>query len=575
MSSEGTKHFNSGLAPWLRGLLALIFGVSVNLCFEPFNLGFLAYFALIPAQLLVMQRRDRGVFWIGTLFGFGYFSGTFWFLNHIFPGCGFLVALIWAAQPGIWLWLMSKLRHQLTFPDPLKEVANAELPKRFLTLKKSLLLAFASACIWATLEWTRSWIFTGLPWNSLEVSQIYTLNILSNVSFIGPTGLCFLITLLNTSIAVAIEQALLIRKAQKITPQAMYSSSKRFIVLPAAALALLIISSLVAKKLTPTNQTDSSLRVALIQGNFEPYYQGLNQEQYAFHMNTYRTLSMEALKQKPDLLFWPETPLPSSWHYDANFPNLVKQISSSRNTPLIFGTGFKEVDALAPEKTYHFNSALVTDSVGQIAARYDKMHIVPYGEFMPFRYLMSESLYKAVDKLRGMGTSLSPGRIHKVFDLPRGSRIGVNICFDDIFSDTSRGFALNGANILSTITNDSWFHQSAGGAQHTAQSILRAVETGLPLIRCGNTSESMVVLPDGSIPHILLNPEDQSRFSRGSLIADVPFTIDPKPTFYLKHPFLSPTILSILSFSILFYLLLQYVKRKQLLLQKALNSSES
>ena len=133
----------------------------------------------------------------------------------------------------------------------------------------------------------------------------------------------------------------------------------------------------------------------------------------------------------------------------------------------------------------------------------------------------------------------------------------------------------NGANILSTITNDSWFHQSAGGAQHTAQSILRAVETGLPLIRCGNTSESMLVLPDGSIPHILLNPKDQSRFSRGYLIADVPFTIDPKPTVYLKHPFACPSFLCILSFLIVFYLLSQYMKRKKTLLQKALNSSAS
>ena len=575
MNTKVPKHFNSGLTPWLRGLLALVFGLSVNLCFEPFNLGFLAWFALIPAQLLVIQRRDRGVFWIGSLFGFGYFSGSFWFLNHIFPGCGFLVALIWATQPGIWLWLMSKLRHQLTFPDPLKEVANAKISQKFLDLKKSLLLSLASACLWATLEWSRSWLFTGLPWNGLEVSQIYNLAILKNVSFLGPTGLCFLITFMNTSIAVALEQILLISKSQKLIPQAIYPKPVRFVILPISAVLLLITSTLVSDKLKAENQADSNLRVALIQGNFDPYYQGLNQEQYAFHMNTYRKLSMQALEQNPDLLFWPETPLPSSWHYDVNFPNLVKQISSSRNTPMIFGTGFREVDPLDPSKNYHFNSALATNSDGQVTTRYDKIHTVPYGEFMPFRYLMSESLYTKVDKLRGMGTSLSSGRIHQVFDLPQKSRIGVNICFDDIFSDTSRGFALNGANILSTITNDSWFHQSAGGAQHTAQSVLRAVETGLPLIRCGNTSESMVILPDGSIPHILLNPKDQSRFSRGHLIADVPFTIDPNPTFYLKHPFLSPSILSLISFLILFYLLLQYMKRKKIFLQKALNNSES
>ena len=556
-SPSNPREIKSGLAPALKGVLAL------------------AWFTFVPIMLLVRQRHDRGVFYLGTLFGFGYFSGSFWFLNHIFPGCGFLVALIWAPQPGLWLWLVSKLRNQLSFPDPLKAQADAPSHLRQLKLTKALTISLASAILWATLEWSRSWIFSGLPWNGLEISQVYTLAILKNVSFIGPIGLCFLISFINTSIAESIDQYLLFKQSKKEIKAVTRSGVKHLFFTPLIAIASLIASSLIAHSIAPDQKPDSSIRVGLIQGNFDPYYKNITPDQYAFHMQTYQKLSMEALEQNPDILFWPETPLPSSWLYDKNFQSLVRQVAQHKQTPMIFGTSYYDEDPKNADIKYHFNSALGVNGKGTIQHRYNKIHTVPYGEYMPFRYFMSDELYAKVDKMRGMGTSLNAGTEYTIFDMPKQSRLGVNICFDDIFSDTSRGFANNGANILSTITNDSWFHQSAGGAQHTAQSILRAVETGLPLIRCGNTSESMIILPSGEISAILLNPKDQSRFTRGTLVKDLAFVSKPEPTFYLKHPFLSTLVLTSFSFIIIFFLIWQGFQRKQELLKKALSSSES
>ncbi|WDE98323.1 apolipoprotein N-acyltransferase [Lentisphaera profundi] len=566
MSKEPIIIKNS-LHPFFKGLIAFIMGLLVNLCFEPFNCHFLAWFAIVPLYLLGLGRHDRGVFFLGSCWGLGYFLGTFYFLYPIFLLCPFLVALIWTPIPGIWLYLICKLRHLLLFPDPLTESAIAPPHKRFLNLRSSFIMWIAAAGLWSCLEWVRTWLFTGLPWNSIEVSQVYQLHFLKNASFIGVNGLAFLIALLNISLAIIIEIYLLRKKSIQINEPYLIPKLKNYLALPVISLFILLSSTIIADKISPKNQTDSSIRVAMIQGNFKPYFKPLSYEEYQFHLQTYKELTETAILQKPDLILWPETPMPSSYQRDPAFPELIRYLSQESQANILFGTGMVDTSPTDLDVKKYYNSALISEPSGEIIARYDKIHTVPYGEYLPGRYLMSSALHEQLNKLRQMGPSLSPGTEFSVFPLKKNSRIGINICFDDVFADISRGFASNGANILCTITNDSWFGETAGGAQHSAHSIFRAVENKLPFLRCGNTCETMVISPEGKIEQILLNPENGSRFTRGILFTELNFCAKPSLTFYNKFPYFIPTLLSIISLSLIFFLLSQMLKRKQTLLK--------
>lgn len=568
MPSENTT-IKSSIHPSIKAFIAFVSGLMVNLCFEPFNLHFLAWFALIPLYFLGIRRHDRGTFYLGCAWGLGYFLGTFYFLYPIFLLCPLLVALIWTPIPGIWLYLICKIRHYLLFPDPTQEHCAAPAYKRILSLSSGFILLISAASLWSFFEWMRTWLFTGLPWNSLEVSQVYQLHFLKNASFIGANGLAFLIALINMSLAVLLEVILTHKKAQKQDLPQKLPKVKNYYCLPIICLIILLSSTIIADKLQVKNTPDSSIRVAMIQGNFKPYFKALSYEEYQFHHQTYKNLTEAAILQKPNLIIWPETPMPSSFQRDPAFPELIRYLSKKSQANILFGTGMTDTDPLNPEQKKYYNSALISDPQGDIIARYDKIHTVPYGEYLPGRYLMSAELHDKLNKFRQMGPSLSHGTEYSVFPLAKESRIGINICFDDVFEDISRGFARNGANILCTITNDSWFGETAGGAQHSAHSIFRAVENALPFLRCGNTCETMLVSPTGKVEQLLLNPENGSRFTRGVLFTELNFCKNPKATFYNRFPYLTPFILSLLSFISLSFLVIQSLKRKNLLADKA------
>jgi apolipoprotein N-acyltransferase len=173
---------------------------------------------------------------------------------------------------------------------------------------------------------------------------------------------------------------------------------------------------------------------------------------------------------------------------------------------------------------------MLLDAETKVLDHYDKIHRVPFGEYVPFsRYL------PWLVKWIGMGRDLTPGTEHTVFDLPKGVRAGVNICFEDAFAGISRAFVQRGANVLVTITNDAWYAESSGSRQHLLQAVFRAAETRRPLLRSGNNSDTCLIMPDGSITNLLCNPDTGNPFYRGAGVYDVPVWADPPTTFYTRH----------------------------------------
>ena len=134
-----------------------------------------------------------------------------------------------------------------------------------------------------------------------------------------------------------------------------------------------------------------------------------------------------------------------------------------------------------------------------------------------------------------MGRGLTAGTEYTVFHLPNGARAGVNICFEDAFAEISRQFALRGANLLLTLTNDAWYAESAGSRQHLTHAVFRAVECGLPLFRSGNNSDTCLILPNGSVVDVLRDPETGNAFVRGARGYRVPVWAYPLQTFYVRH----------------------------------------
>jgi apolipoprotein N-acyltransferase len=160
--------------------------------------------------------------------------------------------------------------------------------------------------------------------------------------------------------------------------------------------------------------------------------------------------------------------------------------------------------------------------------------------------------------------NLGRGDQFNVMEFREDIFMGVNICFEDVFPDVSRKLVRNGANLLVTLTNDSWYLQTSGGAQHTAHSVFRAVENGLPLLRCGTTCESCLILPSGEITHLVTGANGE-RIARGATTIDVPVSRNFTPTFYYKHPYFFSGLIILATFIAFLVTGLHFYKRKTIL----------
>jgi apolipoprotein N-acyltransferase len=178
-----------------------------------------------------------------------------------------------------------------------------------------------------------------------------------------------------------------------------------------------------------------------------------------------------------------------------------------------------------------FNSAVLLDVRGGVQV-YDKIHLVPFGEYVPFRHsfpLFAWIVGSEVPSDFDAGTEPVVMTLRK-----KPFRVAPLICFEDTVGELSRQFAQRGAELLITLTNDGWFRRSAGSRQHLANAVFRCAETKLPLVRAANTGVTCVVDPFGHVSQILENAKG-STFTEGVLFAKVPITIQPSKTFYTRH----------------------------------------
>jgi apolipoprotein N-acyltransferase len=336
--------------------------------------------------------------------------------------------------------------------------------------------------LWVALEWIRAQAASGFPWASLGYSQYLNRALIQVADLASVYGVSFALVLGNV-----------------IITQLLYAARHRRwdqVGLP-CVLAILCLAGIwgyggwrLQQMSKATATTPADLGVALLQGNIE---QNLKWDRAAREgiLAIYRALTLEAAADSEvDLLVWPEAATPFFFANDVAFQARQLLLAQEVGRPLLFGSPTYARDG---DQDVMYNSAFLVGPGATVLGRYDKIHLVPFGEYIPLRRLLF-----FLDKLvEGIGDFRSGGA-YTVMAIPQG-RFAVLICFEVIFPDLVRRFARHGAQFLVNITNDAWFGYSPASYQHLSMVVFRAVENRLPIVRAANTGISAVIDPTGRL----------------------------------------------------------------------------
>lgn len=532
--------------PWLAAISS---GLLCTACFAPFNQAWLCWFALTPliAAVWFSGRNSRRP-WLhhlllGYVAGITFFTAAFsWlgslgtlFENFWLHGLPLLLSLYLGMHFAFWGWfcgLMRPAAETATETDkPARNKwqemlaragdATSAPPVPWVKSTHNLRLAFLLACAWTTHEWIRGWLFSGFGWNGLGVALHTNWLLIQIAEFTGVTGLSFIVAFANV-IAVTTPLRLFFEaRTHRMRPH----WDLNFTVL--AVVGLLVLGWQVVH----SPRTAKPLRVAAVQANI-PQKEKFEPQFTAKIFDQFTRLSALALRANPppDLLVWPESSMPAPLLEDEQTYRFVMDFSASTKTDLLLGT-----DAAEEGRTY--NAAMLVSNSGQEVQIYRKVHLVPFGEYIPLRH--SFPLFAAVAG-RWVPGDFDVGKDYTVFHLTSGDvRVAALICFEDTVGELTRKFVLPtetnpGADLLVNVTNDGWFLRSAASHQHLANAVFRCVETRRPMVRAANTGVTCFVNEFGRVTQ-LLQDEKGSTFIEGVLSGEINVPIERQVTFYARH----------------------------------------
>ncbi|MFW5996888.1 MAG: apolipoprotein N-acyltransferase, partial [Lentisphaeria bacterium] len=513
----------------LELLLSALAGLAVSFTFSPLELTWLAWFALIPLLALPvpMVRKRRVV--IGFIFGAAYFVPSLFWLNEVGFGAGILLAVICALFPMTWYLIFCTATVNFLVDRGTKNADANIFPAIACLHGRSMrfaVSAFGLSALWVGLEWVRSWLFTGFPWNFLGVSQWQNLGLLRITTFTGVYGISFLIVLANFTLAW------IFARWYKQFRRGHYTRKGEHwpVITALICFALALLAIYRAPELP--EMADDTLVIAGIQGNLSQRREW-SEEQLEEAIEVYDSLTRQALtdtEEDIDLVVWPETAIPAAVQWEERSKRMLQRLFAEFDIPFLLGSIDYRPASDSEDDYAQVNSAIYFGPDGQVRDRYDKTHLVPFGEFVP----LGDKL-PWLRELIGMGRDLRAGQQYTVINLPGEAEAGVNICYEDVFPYISRKFTRRGANLLITLTNDAWYAKSSGSRQHMIHAVFRAAETRLPLFRSGNNSDTCLILPDGRVQGLLYEESGNDRFVRGFHVYKVPIWKNPPTTFYVQY----------------------------------------
>ncbi|HSH08812.1 MAG TPA: apolipoprotein N-acyltransferase, partial [Oceanipulchritudo sp.] len=373
---------------------------------------------------------------------------------------------------------------------------------RGIFLRLSVMLGMAG--LWVVIEWVRGIVFTGLPWLPLSVSQWERPLLLQIASVTGGAGISFTLMAFNFGLAYYLYTLWHNRKARWL---------KR--ISPEFYLALGILFAAIGYGLQSAGATNRNRipgpRLGFVQPNVG-VLQKWDSNSVSENLRVLDDLTTYASFLEADLILWPEAPTPMPVKGNASMQRWVEDLSQRLELPMLIGNVAYE--ELEDNRGRHWYNAvfLVDPQTGvNTEAYYAKRHLVPFGEYVPLAGWIP-FIRKFVPIEGDFGRGISARTLEFKGSEPDIGRIGNLICFEDIFPSLARANVLAGADWHYVATNNVWFGEEAGAWQHAAHSVMRAVETRRPVVRCGNAGWSGWIDEFGHIRHTLLDDKGSIYF---------------------------------------------------------------
>ena len=451
-------------------LLSLASGCLVCLSFPKADLGFLIWIALVPLLFAIRNQSVTEAFRTGFLAGLVCYAGLMYWIVIVVVRYGHL-----PLYAGIAVMLLLVIYLSLY---PAVFCAGVVYFR-----KRALGIVVSAPLLWTSLEYLKASFLSGFPWEDLAHSQYECLPVIQIADITGTFGISFLIVLVNCAVYESLNSL--------IPPS---GTTRRF---PCAAVAVTVGLFLVVfgyglyriDTLTTAENGLTPVPTAIVQGNIDQSIKWTPRYQQDT-IDVYRQLSLDASGGNGSLIVWPETALPLYFQNDDDKTRDVINTAREAGAWLLFGSPSYERKEGAVS---FYNSAYLVAPDGSVPGRYDKVHLVPFGEYVPLKRFLF-----FVDKLVAGAGDFSPGRA--IAPLPMGDRkVGPLICYEGIFPEISRAHRTEGAELLVNITNDAWYGDSSAPYQHLTIAVFRTVENRIWMIRAANTGISAIVNATGEI----------------------------------------------------------------------------
>ncbi len=500
--------------------LAALSGVLQVLIFPSPNFYFLCWFAYAPLMVALLRARQaenalipdsnasgnfvaatpRQGFLLAWLSGIIGVAGTCYWVFHVMHQYGGLDA---ASSVGVFiLFCLAVGTHTGLFGLGVALSAAGERSGRASSVQRGLI---AAPFLWVAVELIRANIF-GVPWNLLGTAQVDNIPLGRIATVTGVYGVSFEIMLVNSAFAAAF----LVKRRQ------------RTLLLVSAIAAALVVQLAVIVRPPRLVATETA---RLVQENF-PIREQWTREEFQQTLEMLRQDSVPTQanlmpgEPVPSVIVWPESPAPF-FVDDPQFRQGVSEIAKEAHAYVIAGSVGTNSSPQTRRPDEIYNSAALITPAGEWTARYDKIHLVPFGEYVPF-----SNLFSFAKKLTKEVGTFTPGTTRNVFDLG-GYKAGVFICYESIFPGEVRHFAANGGEVFVNISNDGWFGYHGAPEQSLNQARMRAVENHRWLLRATNTGITASIDPYGRV--VASAPHDV----RTTL--DAPFSVVSETTFYSRH----------------------------------------
>jgi apolipoprotein N-acyltransferase len=452
--------------------LASASGVLLALSFPKYGHPAVGWIALAPLLVALAGVPLRRAFLLGLVTGGVYFTGTLYWITRVMATYGdmqFWVAVL--INAGL-------VAYQAFFP------AVFALVMRRVVMKHGPAALMAAPLVWVATELGRTHVFTGFPWVLLGYSQTTVLPIAQFASLFGVYGVSLLVAAMSAALAVVATwpaRAMAFGRAERFAP----------LVIVFAILTAVGVWGSRREAAREWTHTGDAIRVGLIQGNVDQA-EKMGRTRAGAVFQDYLAMTRQAIRERAEFVLWPESSTPFLFEADTAAAEQIRTLARQARVAILFGSD--QVERGEPGlPTKYYNSAFLVRPDGTTGGVYRKIHLVPFGEYVPVRRL----LFFAAPLVEAVG-DFSPGE--EAVLLPVGTHsVSTAICYEVVYPDLVRRFVAAGSEMLTTITNDAWFGATSAPYQHFEQASMRAIEEGRYLVRSANTGISGIVDPYGHV----------------------------------------------------------------------------